>query len=614
VSNLKPRVWKISQGGNGNTSIQNSSYNDNKVYFSFDQIQEKSYQFDGNFNNRRGENQIAIFKDIVNIGDYVIVPKSNLHGAFLGRISSDYTYQENSGEYPRTRKLETISRLGNFKLNNIKNKLKWEQATIEKLDYDNVQELYEDFDINDDETLEKDYQNFFNMLKFWIQQTNQNIANAGQRVTFKEIREVNLERASKEFIDPKFEPEYIHYSNFDIQISFVRQGNYKGEKVNFVVWKRDNNNQSWWLNIRYSYDRQKIICNYRSDLENNTDSTHFKEYMESYGLNKEAVFEISDLNLEGIKANNSVKNLFNTFYEMIKKTRKYGIELKGSMKAQELTDKLKQSYNIILRGAPGTGKTYLSKEIAANMIGCTTSELSESTQFEFVQFHPSYDYTDFVEGLRPIQKDGQIGFEAKDGIFKRFCKLAAQHAKDKNFVFVIDEINRGEISKIFGELFFSIDPEYRGKAGAVTTQYSNLFINDDKFYIPENVYIIATMNDIDRSVDTFDFAMRRRFTFEEITANDSQIMLKDNESKLLMNRINEQLVLPEFGLSTDYQIGASYFRILEGEYAYSSRELWNNKLRPLFNDYFRGERNVSQKIEKLEKVYFGDDTDDFNQR
>lgn len=373
-------------------------------------------------------------------------------------------------------------------------------------------------------------------------------------------------------------------------------------------------------------------------------------------------------------------------------------------------NQIEQCKNIVLRGAPGTGKTFLSRLIASTIIGCTEDELNHSDQFEFVQFHPSYDYTDFVEGLRPVQIDNQIGFEVRDGIFKSFCNnalyasssgysLFGEHydrlldkletedselvpklksskpmkltmnsnrnlkdlnsdfmatkdniykvwkgeyarkskngqsrmkaivnhlmthfglpeytdlektSTDKKYVFVIDEINRGEISKIFGELFFSIDPGYRGTKGSVSTQYANLFDSPDKFYVPENVYIIGTMNDIDRSVDTFDFAMRRRFTFFEITANDSQIMLVNEIVKHQMNMLNDCLISNEIGLSKDYQIGASYFLSLDKE-AVSANDLWEYKLEPLFKDYFRGEQQAQNKISLLKQSFFGtlDDT------
>ena len=139
---------------------------------------------------------------------------------------------------------------------------------------------------------------------------------------------------------------------------------------------------------------------------------------------------------------------------------------------------LQESSNIILHGAPGTGKTFLAKEIAKKLCDIKTDEeLKNSKWFKMVQFHPSYDYTDFVEGLRPTGTDnnGNIIFARQDGVFKEFCKEAVKEGNNnKKFIFLIDEINRGDMSKIFGELFYAIDPGYRGEDGKIDTQYQNL--------------------------------------------------------------------------------------------------------------------------------------------
>lgn len=289
---------------------------------------------------------------------------------------------------------------------------------------------------------------------------------------------------------------------------------------------------------------------------------------------------------------------------------------------------LLKNHNMIFTGAPGTGKTYLAKQIAASIIGCDVEKLKGNKQFGFVQFHPSYDYTDFVEGLRPSDKEGKE-FEYRQGIFKAFCASALKTRKEymeeykdedpdgKNapkFIFVIDEINRGEISKVFGELFFSIDPGYRGDTGIVKTQYQNMVTDGpfmDGFYVPDNVYIIGTMNDIDRSVETLDFAFRRRFPSVEIKYDDTLESMADqlpdkvnkDEAKQHLDDLNAAIIKDE-NLGSEYCIGGAYLlklKDVDGSYT----DLWKYYIEPVIAEYFRGLPSQERKenIAKLKDTF-----------
>ena len=349
---------------------------------------------------------------------------------------------------------------------------------------------------------------------------------------------------------------------------------------------------------------------------------------------------------------------------------------------------------LIMNGAPGTGKTYSARNIIADILFDTLCESEnkkeeiKKVRMDMVQFHPSYDYTDFIDGIRPNLSGNELKYSLKNGSFKSFCRRAGvierilaagkkvdagsiedfligedesikkfwkseiekeelrkeinkvngskDESKDiaefdlsklSSFLFIIDEINRAEISKVLGEIMYCLDPDYRGIKGMISTQYSALatdetfFINkdNDKFFIPSNVYIIGTMNDIDRSVEVFDFALRRRFAWYEVKPDKVmddvlksmriETLLEQNYEnyKTKIDDLNDAIV-DKLKLSKHYYLGPSYFAKIklyydEGkDYKEAVEKVWDNHISQILNEYVKG-RGKENEVENIRENF-----------
>ena len=227
----------------------------------------------------------------------------------------------------------------------------------------------------------------------------------------------------------------------------------------------------------------------------------------------------------------------------------YGFD---SARFQKLRTLLETKKNIILQGAPGVGKTYAAKRLAYAIMG-----EKDNSRIEFVQFHQNYAYENFVMGYKP---NGNGGFDLTEGIFYNFCKEAEKFPQ-KPYFFIIDEINRGNLSKIFGELLMLIENDYRGDEYKVKLAYK-----DEPFSVPENLYIIGMMNTADRSLAMIDYALRRRFSFYDMkpefdfgTFKQYQNSLNSNKFDKIITAVKDLNIQISKSLGEGFCIGHSYF-------------------------------------------------------
>lgn len=267
----------------------------------------------------------------------------------------------------------------------------------------------------------------------------------------------------------------------------------------------------------------------------------------------------------------------------------------------EMLAALKEKKNVVLQGAPGVGKTYVARRLAYAL-----TESNDPERIEVIQFHQSYSYEDFIQGFRPTPKGH---FDLKYGVFHQFCRRAQRdEAQGKPYVFIIDEINRGNLSKIFGELMMLIEPDKRGKEHAIPLAYSQ--DSDDKFYIPENLHLIGMMNTADRSLAMVDYALRRRFRFITLRPEFSSAAFRDFlaaagatavlAEKIItrMNALNEAISADTKNLGPGYQIGHSYFCLRNGIKPDDGwyRRVIESEIVPLIQEYwFDNEQKVKEQ-------------------
>lgn len=388
--------------------------------------------------------------------------------------------------------------------------------------------------------------------------------------------------------------------NFDFYYIKNNKAQYKARVIDFATAENYDEKSNEW--------KEENPIWFEDELSGYYDGTHsaaivflvdkFCELKEQIGVDNFVRYKNMTYNTRtGIAAFTGINN------ENMKNMQdKYREEIKGIVRLF-LTEK-----NLILQGAPGTGKTYNSAVIAVALIDGSLNgedidlpidvsdhkqvmeryqELINVGRIAFSTFHQSMDYEDFIEGLHPKVENGQIIYDIKKGIFKKICE-AAEKEPEKNFVLIIDEINRGNVSKIFGELISLIEKDKRKDKDSIHSLTAILTYSGAPFGVPANLFILGTMNTTDRSTGTLDYALRRRFVFKTMKADEQIVNAQEKEiadiAMPLFRQVKEFIIKYNSGDMDieDLMIGHSYFL------ASNEEQLRNNieyKIKPLIKEY-----------------------------
>ena len=503
------------------------------------------------------------FKNEIKIGDIIIVKKGVYKLLGYGEVTSDYYYDKSRDNYKKVRNVNWI-KTGEWNVADVEGTKQVALKTLTKITQygDYYKKL---LNLMEEKGEAVKMKNKENRNYFWL--------NANPRIwSFSELKNGGI-------------IEYTAVNEYGNKRRIYR--NYENAKKGDIV-------------IAYEASPTKAIvgiCEVVEELKNNilkirkietlVNPIYYKDIIENKELSEMECIKNSQGSLFRLEENeyNVIMDMImeNNFIEKKAKEKYTKVDFLKDVyisenQYEELKNVLLRKKNVILQGAPGVGKTYMAKRLAYSINGEKDSE-----KVTCIQFHQSYSYEDFIEGYRPVEG----GFELEKGIFYNFCKKA-ENDPDNKYFFIIDEINRGNLSKIFGELLMLIENDKRNEKAVLT--YSKI-----NFSVPENVYVIGMMNTADRSLSIMDYALRRRFSFYDVEPAFNNEKFKKYQDNLKSNFLNQIImkiqelndeIEKDSSLGKGFKIGHSYFCDLKGDIDGSINSILKYEILPMLEEYW----------------------------